>query len=183
MRITGGTFKGRKVRAPKGRGTRPTSDMLRKAVFDILGPKELGRVLDLYAGSGSFGFEALSRGAEEVVLVEKDKRTAELIKKNAESLGVKAKVRVLSLDAKKALKVLAEKDKAFDLVFLDPPYGDFQKVPQVLEEIVLKGLLKKEGVLILQHPSRQNPPKTNGLFLQKTRIYGDSALSFFIREV
>lgn len=183
MKITGGTFKGRKVKAPKGRGTRPTTDMLRKAIFDVLGPKDLGRVLDLYAGSGSFGFEALSRGAEEVVLVEKDKKTAELIKKNAETLGVKDKVKVLSLDAKKAVRVLAEKGKVFNLIFLDPPYGDLQKVPQVLEEIVLKELLTEGGTLVLQHPSRQDPPQTNGLLLQKTKTYGDSALSFFIREV
>lgn len=183
MRITGGIFKGRKVKAPKGRGTRPTTDMLRKAVFDVLGTKELGSVLDLYAGSGSFGFEALSRGAEEVVMVEKDKRTAELIKKNAEHLGIKDRIKVLSLDAKKAIRVLAEKGKVFDLIFLDPPYGDLQTVGQVLEEIVLKELLTEEGILVLQHPSRQRPPHTNGLLLQKTRTYGDSALSFFIREV
>ncbi len=183
MRITGGALKGRKVKAPKGRGTRPTTDMLRKAVFDVLGPKEVSKVLDLYAGSGAFGFEALSRGAEEVVLVEKDKRTAELIKKNAESLGVKDRVKVLSLDAKRAIRVLAEKGKAFDLIFMDPPYGDVQKLPQVLEEIILKEVLAKGGMLIIQHPSRQDPPQIEGLSLKKTKTYGDSALSFFIREV
>lgn len=184
MRITGGDFKGRRLKGPKGRFLRPTSDMVRKAIFDILGPRgvEGKRVLDLFAGSGAIGLEALSRGAQRVVFVEKDRGVVELIKENVKAVGLEDRVRVYNLDAKKAVRVLKEKGEEFDLIFMDPPYRDQRLVEQVLTEILDKGILVPGGIITIEHPAVHQYPALPGLTPLGRRRYGDTSLSLFIRE-
>ena len=120
MRVVSGRLGGRRLTAPAGRATRPTSDRVREAVFSILGPLGGERVLDLFAGSGALGLEALSRGAGEVTFVDRDPRAVAAVRANLEALGIEA--RVLRQDARGALRDARERGDAYDLVFLDPPY-------------------------------------------------------------
>lgn len=178
MRITGGIFRGRRIKAPRGRATRPTADMVRKAIFDILGPeRSLGRVLDLFAGTGALGLEALSRGAEEVVFVERRREALQVLWENVRSLKVEDRVRVIPLDVKRALRLLAEEDVPFDLILLDPPY--LRGVAEItIEQIADSKILSPGGVVVLEHSSRE-APRARGLTLSSRHRYGDTTLSFF----
>lgn len=183
MRITGGELKGRRVKGPQGRFLRPTSERVRKAIFDLLAPHDIkGRVLDLFAGSGALGFEALSRGAQEVIFVEKDKGVADLIKENIKLLELEGRAKVLNMEAKKSLRVLAEKGLVFDLILMDPPYKDYAKIGLILDEIKSKKLLAPEGLVVLEHSSREKPLQASGWRLLSYRRYGDTTVSIFISE-
>jgi 16S rRNA (guanine966-N2)-methyltransferase len=120
MRIVAGRHGGRRIQAPPGRGTRPTSDRVRGAVFSILGPLEGARALDLYAGSGALGLEALSRGAAAAVFVERDVRALAALRANLDTLGIEADVR--RADALAALREARNRGETYDLVLCDPPY-------------------------------------------------------------
>ena len=179
MRITGGALRGRKLKAPRGRATRPTADMVRKAIFDVLGPsRAMGRVLDLFAGTGALGLEALSRGAQEVVFVERRRDALQALRENVEALGVKEHVRVLPLDVKKALKVLRDEGASFDLVLLDPPYLRGM-AEEALRQIADSGILAQGAVVVLEHSSREAPQPPSGLDLFSRHRYGDTTVSFF----
>ena len=131
MRIGSGRFRGRKLQAPKGQETRPTGARLKKSLFDVLGAElENARVLDLFAGAGALGLEALSRGAAEVVFVEKGRRAAEAIQKNIDELGVDERTELWVWSVHSALTGLAEQDRSFDLVFADPPYRSQRTSPK-----------------------------------------------------
>ena len=120
MRVIAGRFGGRSLAAPPGRSTRPTSDRVREALFSILGPLDGARVLDLYAGSGALGIEALSRGAASAVFVERDPRALEVLRSNLDALGIEADVR--RSDAVAALRDARKRGETSDLVLCDPPY-------------------------------------------------------------
>ena len=179
MRIIGGELSGRILRAPHGGKIRPTSDRVREAVFDILGPAwNFPRVLDLFAGTGALGIEAISRGAEEVVFVEQGKDALAVLKGNLKALGLKSRAWVLPVAVKRGIVILAEKGSAFNLIFIDPPYGK-GLVDKALEEIVQSRILATSGVVVAEHASRDEiiPPVT--LALSQKRRYGDTAISFF----
>lgn len=179
MRVIGGEFKGRKLSVTRGRLIRPTSDRVREAIFDILGPVWIfRRVLDLFAGTGSLGIEALSRGAEEAVFVEQGKGALTVLKDNLEDLGLQSRSWVLPLAAKKGIAVLGEKGEVFDLIFMDPPYGK-DVVGKTSEEIARRGILAATGVLVAEHASRDRILPPVGLELSQQRRYGDTAVSFF----
>jgi 16S rRNA (guanine(966)-N(2))-methyltransferase RsmD len=180
MRVTGGAFRSRAIRAPKGTATRPTSDRVREAIFSMLAADGIltpgARVLDLYAGSGSLAFEALSRGAIEAVLVEQGRDALAAIRDNARALGVEDRVRVVSARVERALSTL---DGRFDVVFLDPPYADvrttdFAAVLEMAGRRVTEG-----GGVVLEHGSGDEPPTAPALTLDRTRRYGDTAVSLF----
>ena len=121
MRITGGEWRGRPLIAPAGTATRPTSDKVRQALFNLLGPQIANAaLLDLFAGTGAIGLEALSRGAARAVAVESSPPALSTLRKNSDSLG--AALEIISLPAERALKSFAVKGESFDIVFLDPPY-------------------------------------------------------------
>jgi 16S rRNA (guanine966-N2)-methyltransferase len=126
MRVIAGTYRGRGLKAPRGESTRPTSDRVREALFSILGDRVRdARVLDLFAGSGALGLEALSRGAAHADLVERDRRAAAVARANAEALGLgPEEAAVLGMPARRALEDARGRGAAYDLVFLDPPYAD-----------------------------------------------------------
>ena len=129
MRVVAGEFKGRRLHAPRGAGTRPTADRVREALFSILGDVSGARVLDLYAGSGALGIEALSRGAESALFVERDRRALAALRRNLDAVGADAEVR-----SQDALRFMAHPEGVFDLVFCDPPYDEASRVATPLSE-------------------------------------------------
>lgn len=178
MRIISGEFRGRKLVAPRGLTTRPTTDRVREAWFSMLGPLR-GRVLDVYAGTGALGFEALSRGAEFLVCVESDGAAQRAIVANAQTLGVTRKVRLIHQRIEKAL---AEVRRAgpFDLILADPPWTDIDAAEAALSALILPELLASEGVVVLGSP-RGRPLRLRAAAafeIYKDRNWGDSAAQF-----
>jgi 16S rRNA (guanine966-N2)-methyltransferase len=168
--VVAGAFKGRTLHAPRGSDTRPTADRVREALFSMLGPLDGARVLDLFAGSGALAIEALSRGAAEAVLVERDPRAVAAIERNLEPLEVVAGVR-----RRDALAYLRETaDAPFDLVFADPPYDAAPRLAARLTEH-LPGLLADNGRIVTESDKRN--PLMLDLPLLRERDYGDTRIT------
>jgi 16S rRNA (guanine(966)-N(2))-methyltransferase RsmD len=147
-------------------------------VASRLGALDGGAALDLYAGSGALGLEALSRGAARAVFVERDRAAARLIRQNLVSLGVRRRGQVLGLSAAAGLGLLAREERRFRLVLADPPYAEDPH--QVLAAIAAAAVLEPGGLLVLEHSSRVEPPAGSGpLALSAHRVYGDSALALY----
>jgi 16S rRNA (guanine966-N2)-methyltransferase len=168
MRIIAGTYRGHRIAAPKGRDTRPTSDRVRESAFNLIGPVDDAEVLDLFAGSGARGLEALSRGAAHATFVESDRDACRIIDANLDKLGLKATV--LQLDA---VRALAQERRTYDLVLCDPPY-DYD--PARLAPHLAKALTG-EGVLVWESSSRGAAPEVPGLRQRTTRTYGSARLT------
>jgi 16S rRNA (guanine966-N2)-methyltransferase len=171
MRVVAGRLGGRRIAAPPGRGTRPTSDRVREALFSILGPLAGERVLDLFAGSGALGIEALSRGASNAVFVDRDPRAAATIRANLEALGLDA--RVVARDARTALRDARERADAYDLVFLDPPYRQAGALAADLAE-ALQPVLAPSARVVSE--SDRRAPLDLALPLTDERRYGDTLI-------
>ena len=179
MRIITGLARGSRLKAPKGQGTRPTADRVKESLFNILGRKTAGRsVLDIFAGTGALGLEALSRGAESAVLV--DVATAKLLRENAEHAHLEASTEILGVDAFVALSRLAAQGRSFGLIFCDPPYhmGLWQRTLAVLDD---SGLLSHEGILVVEHGADEiDLPELKKLSCVLNKRYGSTTqLSFF----
>ncbi len=171
MRVVAGRLGGRRLAAPAGRDTRPTSDRVREALFAILGDLGGLRVLDLFAGSGALGIEALSRGAASAVFVERAPRAAEVVRGNLAALGLEAVV--VRADARVALRDALARAEAYDLVFLDPPYRDAAAWGRELSA-ALPGVLAP-GARVASESDRRAPlPLT--LPLADERRYGDTLI-------
>jgi len=164
MRVVAGRYGGRTLKAPRGRDVRPTADRVREALFSILGPLDGVRVLDLFAGSGALGIEALSRGAASCVFVDVDTRPVEA---NLEALGIDAEVR-----RARALSALDANDQ-YDLVLLDPPYRDAARLGPELTE-ALPPVLSPSARVVSESDRRQ--PLELGLPLSDERRYGDTLI-------
>lgn len=179
MRIIQGTLKGRRLATPKGYKTRPTSDRIKESIFDILGDEIKGRsVLDLYAGSGNLGIEALSRGANRIVFVERSRQALQSITKNLSQCGMMGGAEILSKDALRAIGILNQKGERFDLIFIDPPYerGLIQKTLMKLKSLTI---YHEDSILIIQHNRREPLPETlNEFNLIRQRKIGDTLISF-----
>jgi 16S rRNA (guanine966-N2)-methyltransferase len=170
VRVVAGDFKGRRLVAPRGMRTRPTADRVREALFSMLGDVSEARVLDLFAGSGALGIEALSRGAASAVFVERDPRAAAAIERNLSSLGLDQ--RVLRQDA---LSFLARAEGGtFDLVFCDPPYDSASRLAGPLAERL--PALTAEGARIVIESDKRRPLELP-LPLVKERTYGDTRIA------
>jgi len=180
MRIIAGKYKGRILKTLKGKTVRPTADRVREAIFSVLGEKVEGTdVLDLYAGSGALGLEALSRGAGFVVFVEKNPRVAQLIRSNIDSLKVKEKTRVWKTDVIVALKNLELEKCAFDLVFLDPPYGKGH-CEKTLSVLGNGKLLNHDAIVVVEHETGRKLQRNYGcLKICTFKTYGDTSISFY----
>ena len=172
MRVIAGAYKGRRLQAPRGSETRPTSDRVREALFSILGDVSGLRVLDLYAGSGALGIEALSRGAAEAVFVESDRRAADAIRSNLRAVGDPDAI-VWVGDALAYLK-RAPTETPFDLVFADPPYSSATQVGEGLSEL-LPPLLTQGSLTVTESDKRAPLPLT--LPLADERVYGDTRIA------
>ncbi|MEK6335281.1 MAG: 16S rRNA (guanine(966)-N(2))-methyltransferase RsmD [Acidobacteriota bacterium] len=183
MRIIGGKYRGRKLKSPPSLKTRPTSDRLRETLFNILAPRIQGaRFLDLCAGSGAVGIEALSRGAAHVTFVDHSRQMYALIESNLKVLSADDdEVEVVSKEASAFLRKHAKREgESFDIVFFDPPYeADYEEVLNDLDQGA-ELLLAKEGVVIVEHSRKKSPNDEFGA-LKKSRLVkqGDSCLSFY----
>lgn len=184
MRIIGGEYRGRILKMPKGVKIRPTQDRVREAMFNIIraGIPE-ARVLDLYAGSGAFGIEALSRGAYSTIFVDNNINCIRVIKSNLLILGDSARLsQVVKLDALKSISRFKKENKKFDIIFLDPPY--YRKLARnCLIKIDACDILSQHGFAICEHFVKDvMPERIGGLFSFKERKYGDTMLSFYRRQ-
>ena len=180
MRIIAGSLKGRQLVTPRGHRTRPTADQVRIALMDTLMPELLGaRVLDLFAGAGGIAFEALSRGAADATLVERDPRAVAAIRQNATALGVRARARVLDADVSRGIDRLAAASAVFDVVFLDPPY-EADLVDQTLERLGEGTIITADAVVVAQHMTKRAPGATAGMLTAvRQRRFGETTLTFF----
>jgi 16S rRNA (guanine966-N2)-methyltransferase len=188
MRVIAGTYRSRILKSLKGLALRPTSDRLRETLFNVLGLNVSGaRFLDLFAGTGAIGIEALSRGAAEVVFIENHPPAATLIRRNLDSLGVRSGATVLAVDAHRGLEALTSRKKevepGFDYVFLDPPYGAAEDYARVLRFLGSADLIVSGGIVIAEHRRNFDLPETAGV-LRRVRVLkqGDAALSFYRRR-
>jgi 16S rRNA (guanine966-N2)-methyltransferase len=189
MRVIAGTFRSRFLKSLKGLALRPTSDRLRETLFNVLGPGVAGsRCLDLFAGTGAIGIEALSRGAAEVLFVENHPPAAALIRRNLASLGIRFGATVLAVDVLRGLEKLGSRQKReaarFDFIFLDPPYASSNDYSRVLEFLGSASLLASTGIVVAEHRRSFNLSEEVGA-LRRYRVLkqGDAALSFYRRAV
>lgn len=186
MRIISGFAGGRRLLAPAGNKTRPTSDRVREALFSILGPPPDGcLVLDLFAGSGGLGLEALSRGAHHAVFVDRDKSAQKALRHNIREVGVEGASDVHQGDSLRVLASLEETGRQFHWIFIDPPYATDLAV-RALETIGKGSLLDSAedgGLLIVEHDKRSGPGDEYGCLIKvQSRRYGDTCVSFYERK-
>ena len=173
MRIVAGSCRGAKIFAPKGLDTRPTSDRVREAAFNLIGPVDDASVLDLYAGSGAMGLEALSRGAASAVFVESDRDACRTIERNLEKLSLRG----AEVAARDVLRFLASERRRFDLILADPPYDVVESVAVRLATY-LPAVLAESGLVVLESSSRLEP-ELPPLALRTSRRYGSARVSLF----
>ena len=180
MRIVAGSRKGARIFAPKGLDTRPTADRVREAAFNLLGPgaAEEAKVLDLFAGSGAMGLEALSRGAAHATFVESDREACRTINRNLDKLGFDAAT-VLCQDALTALRADARQGTRYDLVLLDPPYKRFSSLQKAMIRH-LPEILAPAGTLLVETAAEEEPDLP--LAKRTTRRYGSARLTLFDAE-
>jgi len=175
MRIVAGTRKGTRIFAPKGWETRPTSDRVREAAFNLIGPVDGATVLDLFAGSGAMGLEALSRGASSCVFVECDRDAVRTIERNLDKLRLTGAT-VLRVDARAALAAEAGAGRRYDLVLVDPPYGMLSQVEPSLSGY-LPAVLAEDGLAVVESNALEQPELP--LAVRTTRRYGSTRLTLF----
>lgn len=177
MRLSGGERSGQRLAAPRGARTRPTPAKVREALFAVLGKRiEGARVLDLFAGSGALGFEAISRGAASVVFVDSDANAVMSIRRNAVRLVPDPeRWRILPMTAARALRTLRG---SFDIVLVDPPYQ--RGAAEELTLLMQRGLLAQSGIAVVEHPSGSQALLPASLSLLKQTKYGDTALTFAV---
>ncbi len=181
MRVITGKSKGSKLIAPKGLHTRPTTDMVKEAIFNILGdiPDE-SLVLDLYAGSGNIGIEFLSRGANRCYFIDNDANSIKSIRENLERTRLVDQAFVYKNTAEKAINTLSSRGIVFDFIFLDPPYEKEIIVP-ILEKISSSQIINDEGIIIVEHESKLALPENiYNLVKKDMRKYGGTTISFYI---
>jgi 16S rRNA (guanine(966)-N(2))-methyltransferase RsmD len=188
MRVIAGTYRSRILKSLKGLALRPTSDRLRETLFNVLAPNIAGsRFIDLFAGTGAIGIEALSRGAAEVVFIENHAPAATLIRRNIESLGITTGAAVLAVDALRGLGMLAARKNsgapAFDHIFLDPPYAAAEDYSRVLEFLGSADIMAPGGIVVAEHRRNFDLREEPGA-LKRFRVLrqGDAALSFYRRR-
>lgn len=177
MRIISGTAKGQRLKVPRRGSIRPTSDLVRGAIFDILASIDIAEasVLDLYAGSGAMGIEALSRGARHADFVERNRSCCAVIRENLRRTKLEDRGRVYCLEVAKALRILKG---TYDIVFADPPYGD-PGLGSLMERLGSSHLLE-DGIVVVEH-SRRSPlaDSYGSLEIMRQRRHGDTCMSFY----
>lgn len=180
MRVVSGRFKGKSLKAVPGRSTRPTTDKVKEALFNMIGPYFDGGVcLDLFAGSGGLGIEALSRGVDKVIFVDKDAKAIQTIHTNVEICKCENAVEIYRTEYKRALKAIVKRELVFDYIFLDPPYYK-EILEEIIEFIDEHQLLQREGAIICEHDADFSLPKQiNRLTQIKHETYGNISISIF----
>lgn len=185
MNVTAGELRGRRLFTPKDRAVRPTGARVREALFSIIGDVVFGAmVLDLFSGAGTIGIEALSRGAECCTFVDKSEKALELLKRNIKELGLKERTSIIPLDASKAIKMARKNCDKFDIVFMDPPYSQFNLTQELILSISKEEIVNPAGILIWEHEAKRSPDELYGTLKREvTKRYGDTSLTFFSKQV
>lgn len=180
MRIVAGEFGSRPIKSVKGDATRPTSDKVKGAIFSSLGNTfSKGRFLDCYSGTGNMALEALSRGMEEAVMVDKSRQAIAIIKENVKSLGVQKRCKVIQKDI---FSVLPSLEKTFDLVYIDPPYR-LQENVKLLEKLAFYHLVNDEGIVVVESTSRETWPDQVACFYKyKEKDYRNTKITYYRKE-
>ena len=185
MRVIAGNSRGVRLAAPAGLQTRPTADRVKEALFSIIASRQElagARVLDICAGTGGLGIEALSRGAASCCFIEQERPVLEILEKNLAKAGLAGRGECLALDAMTGLNRLSKLGKMFDIVFLDPPYSSdlYTTVPEALGSL---SLLSNEGLLVAECSARTPLAERYGMLVRVDhRAYGDTVLEFYVRE-
>jgi 16S rRNA (guanine966-N2)-methyltransferase len=184
MRISSGEHRGRRLHSPKGFRTRPTSEFLRQAIFNRIGERiQKASILDLFAGMGAIGLEALSRGAAAATFVERDRRAVTSLRANLAALDLMGRARVLVGNVVPILEELRAAGECFDFVFLDPPYADDQAV-RCIETLAPGDVLSENATLVVQAFHKTVLPDLVGVLRQSgQRRYGESTLTFYVKGV
>lgn len=179
MRIISGASKGRKLVTPKSQSLRPTSDRVKESIFNILGREVEGKlVLDLFAGTGNLGIEALSRGAKKAVFVEKGRQALRLIRRNVIQIGLEGRVEIIPRDASRAIGILKWRGEIFDLIMMDPPY-EKGLIKRTLTKLNSHPIYHVNSILIIEHDRREPLPSIpEGWNLIRERRMGDTVISF-----
>ncbi|MFB5660678.1 16S rRNA (guanine(966)-N(2))-methyltransferase RsmD [Alteribacillus sp. HJP-4] len=183
LRIISGKNKGKVIKAVPGMKTRPTSDKVKEAVFHKIGPYfDGGAVLDLYAGTGNLGLEALSRGCDSAVFIDKSAAALKTIKQNIHSCSWQDCTEVYKNEAGRALTQLGNRKIKFDLIFLDPPYAH-QQIENIVEKISAANLLNLHGMVVCEHQKNiEFPEKIDGLYKKSEDHYGDTAVTIYTTD-
>ncbi len=177
MRITGGRAGGRKIYVPKSDKIRTTSDKVRESLFNILPSMDGALFLDIFAGSGSVGIGALSRGTTKTTFIEKETLHARVLEKNLKLCGFEESCEVIILPAENGIRILSGRRQRFDIVFADPPY-DRGLVSETLDMLGKSDLISEEGAVVMEHSFRENIADSDDFVLTDQRRYGDTVLSF-----
>lgn len=182
MRVISGEYRGIRLKAVPGKHTRPTSDQVKESLFNIIGPYfSGGNCLDLFAGSGSLGLEALSRGIDYAIFVEKYPSAIQTIRENVKKLRVENQIEILRRDAFRSLEQIAQKNIQFKFIFIDPPYK-YKDIHKLLEEIVAYNLLEDKGLVLYEHSSDSKSPDHESLFKVREVKYGATAITMYKNE-
>ena len=177
IRVISGKFGGRKIEAPDNTRTHPMGERIRNALFNSIGSEVIGaEVLDAFAGTGSVGLEALSRGAKSAVFIERDNIAAKILAKNINTLAAEDQAKIIRTSVLNWVE--NNNHEQFDLIFADPPYHD----PQFSTVAKLYGLLKPGGLMILSHPGGSEVPAKPGVVVVDNRSYGNADLTFYRRK-
>ncbi|WP_438350094.1 16S rRNA (guanine(966)-N(2))-methyltransferase RsmD [Paenibacillus sp. FA6] len=180
MRVVSGSAKGRPLKSVPGTGTRPTTDKVKEAIFSMIGPYfEGGIVLDLFAGTGGLGIEALSRGMEHAIFIDLEPKSIETIRANLKATRLESQGEVFRNDAEKALKLLAKRGILADVVFLDPPYR-LTNADELLQQMHEKSLLQEDATIVIEHDSKYEYPDEFSFFTCiRKALYGESAITIY----
>jgi len=185
MRVVAGICRGMRLMAPTGKTTRPTSDRVKEALFSIISSRfslDGASVLDICAGTGALGVEALSRGAASCLFIENDRSALVTLEKNISDPRIKNRAEIAAMDVIKALSLCARRGKRFDVVFFDPPYNSDLYLP-VLDALASPGIMALNSLFVAECPTKKTLPDTFGQLARfARRIYGDTVLDFFILE-
>jgi len=184
MRIISGTSKGRKLVTPKKYSLRPTSDRVKESLFNILASEIEGKVvLDLFAGTGNLGIEALSRGARKVIFVEKGRQALRLIQANLNQFGLEDRSEILPKDVNRAIGILKQRGECFDLILMDPPY-ERGLIQRTLMKLNSHQIYHRDSILVIEHNRREPLPHIlDGWNLIRQQKIGDTLLSFLTVQV
>ncbi|MBO9607946.1 MAG: 16S rRNA (guanine(966)-N(2))-methyltransferase RsmD [Paenibacillaceae bacterium] len=180
MRVISGTAKGRPLKAVPGMGTRPTTDKVKEAVFSMIGPYfDGGQTLDLFAGTGGLGIEALSRGMERAVFIDIEKTSIGVIRHNLQATGLEQRAEVYRNEASRAIAALSKREIRFDLVFLDPPYK-LRTVDQLMQKLQEADLLAPNACVVAEHDTETTYSDTvGGLACVRRSVYGETAITVY----
>lgn len=187
MRVISGSAKGRSLKAVSGKQTRPTTDKVKEAIFSSIGPYfDGGMVLDLFAGTGGLGIEALSRGMARGIFIDKSRQAVQVIKHNLQHTALQDQAEVFVMDARRGLRYVAKHQLTFDLVFIDPPYniqgkvGEGLNIDELLDSLTELGILNEQAIVVVEHDRRTAYANKYGeLEMTKQSDYGDTMVTYY----